>query len=51
MEVEELVKTEKDTLAWHEVYPCLDTLNEVKAEALVCTQADSFPQVQTRTTH
>lgn len=42
MEVEELVKTEEDTLAWQEVYPCLDTLKVVEAEALVCTQAHSF---------
>ena len=35
MEVEELVKTEADSLAWQEVYPCLDTLNKVEAEALV----------------
>ena len=46
-----MVKTEADTLAWEEVYLCLDTLNEVEAEALVCTQAHSFPQVQTRSTH
>ena len=28
-----MVKTEADTLAWEEVYPCLDTVNEVEAEA------------------
>ena len=51
MEVEELVKTEADILAWEEVYPCLDTLNKVEAEALVCTKAYSFLQVQTRSAH
>ena len=47
MEVEELVKTEADTLAWEEVYPCLDTLNKGEAKAL----AYSFLQVQTRSAH
>ena len=38
------VKTEDDTLAEVEDYPCPEILNEVAAEALVYTHAQMFPE-------
>ena len=45
MEDKALVKTEGDTNAGVDAYTVLDTLNKVKAEALVYTHAFKFPQV------
>ena len=41
-------KTEGDTDADVEAYIDINELNEVKAKALVYTQAFKFPKVQTR---
>ena len=41
-------KTEGDTDADVEAYIDINTLNEVKAKALVYTQAYKFPKVQTK---
>ena len=48
MEDEAPVKTEGDTNAVVDRYTVLDTLNKVKAEALVYTQPHTFPQVQAK---
>ena len=48
MEDKALVKTEGDTNAGVDAYTVLDTLNKVKAEALVYTQPHTFPQVQAK---
>ena len=48
MEDEAPVKTEGDTNAVVDGYTVLDTLNKVKAEALVYTQLHTFPQVQAK---
>ena len=45
VEVEAPVKKEADTLAGAKAFPCLETLNKVKAPALVNTQARTFRQV------
>ena len=43
-----MVKTEGDTNAGVDAYTVLDTLNKVKAEALVYTQPHTLPQVQAK---
>ena len=49
VEAKEPFKTEASTLAGVDPYSCLHTLNELEAEALVYTQAHTFPQVQVPT--
>ena len=41
-------KTEGDTVADVEAYIDINTLNEVKAKAMVYTKAYKFPRVQTK---
>ena len=41
-------KTEGDTVADVKAYIDINTLNEVKAKALLYTQAYKFPKVQTK---
>ena len=48
MEAKAPVKTKSTTIVAVEAYTGVDTLNEVEAEALVYTQAHTFPQVEAK---